>query len=69
MTKIHLFDFDGTITRHDSFTGFIRHVHGVAGLLRVLLVSAPAIIPVPYTHLRAHETKANIVFLLLLVNI
>ncbi len=44
MTKIHLFDFDGTITRHDSFTGFIRHVHGVAGLLRVLFVSAPAII-------------------------
>lgn len=44
MNRIHLFDFDGTLTRHDSFTGFIRHVRGISGLLRVLLVSAPAII-------------------------
>lgn len=38
------FDFDGTLTFNDSFTGFIRHVHGWHGLALVLLKSAPAII-------------------------
>ena len=44
MRHLHLFDFDGTLTRHDSFTGFIRHVHGMRGLIRVLLQSSWAII-------------------------
>lgn len=43
MARYTLFDFDGTLTRGDSFTGFIRHVHGTWGLIRVLLKSAPAI--------------------------
>lgn len=43
MKYITLFDFDGTLTRHDSFTGFIRHVRGLNGLISVLIKSAPAI--------------------------
>ncbi len=45
MTKAQysLFDLDGTLTRGDTFTGFIRHVRGFAGLVRVLAVSAPMI--------------------------
>ena len=42
--KYLFFDLDGTLTRGDTFTGFIRHVFGTAGLLRVLAVSAPAIL-------------------------
>lgn len=38
------FDFDGTLTTGDSFTGFIRHCFGLGGLLRVLMKSAPAIL-------------------------
>lgn len=37
------FDFDGTLTRQDSFICFIRHVRGLVGLLRSLAVSLPAI--------------------------
>ena len=43
MARYTLFDFDGTLSRRDSFTGFIRHVRGTWGLIRVLIKSAPAI--------------------------
>lgn len=42
--RFSLFDLDGTLTRGDTFTGFIRHVHGLWGLVRVLAVSAPMIL-------------------------
>lgn len=42
-TPLVLFDLDGTLTRHDTFTGFIRYVHGAKGLISLLLRSAPAI--------------------------
>lgn len=42
--RYSFFDFDGTLTTGDSFTGFIRHCFGRGGLLRVLMKSAPAIL-------------------------
>lgn len=38
------FDFDGTLTRRDTFTGMIRFVCGTGGFLWSLLRAAPAII-------------------------
>lgn len=42
-TNYSFFDLDGTLTRGDTFTGFIRHCLGLTGLMRVLVQSAPAI--------------------------
>lgn len=41
--RIILFDLDGTLTRGDTFTGFMRHQYGNLGLLRILLRSSLAI--------------------------
>lgn len=42
--RLILFDMDGTLTRGDTFTGFMRHALGTRGLLGVLLRSAGAIL-------------------------
>lgn len=42
--KLALFDFDGTITRHDTFISFGRFALGPWRFLKALLLSAPQII-------------------------
>lgn len=43
-TRYALFDFDGTLTRHDSFTGMIRFISGFGGLMLSALRSLPALV-------------------------
>ena len=42
--EIHVFDFDGTLTRSDSLLGIIRHQRGTSGLMRVLILHAPKLL-------------------------
>lgn len=42
--KIAFFDFDGTLTRHDTLFTFARFSRGRAALARALIKSAPAIV-------------------------
>lgn len=42
--KLALFDFDGTITRHDSFLLFALFAKGKMGLLKALSLSAPKLL-------------------------
>lgn len=44
MRGIAFFDFDGTLTRHDTFVSFARHVKGARGLLRAMLGCAPSLL-------------------------
>lgn len=39
--KLYVFDFDGTLTRRDSFIAFLRYVHGTKATLRGLLRCSP----------------------------
>lgn len=43
MDRYVFFDFDGTLTRRDSFFGFLRYLHGNLGMLRILLAELPLI--------------------------
>ncbi|MDE7401816.1 MAG: haloacid dehalogenase-like hydrolase [Muribaculaceae bacterium] len=42
--KIAFFDFDGTLTRHDSFIGFAKFCVGKCAYYKALLKSLPALI-------------------------
>lgn len=44
MDRYVFFDFDGTLTRRDTFFGFLRHLHGSSGMMRILLAESPAIL-------------------------
>lgn len=44
MDRYVFFDFDGTLTRRDSFFGFLRYLHGTAGMMRILLAELPSIV-------------------------
>ena len=44
MKKLALFDFDGTITRKDSFLAFIKYSHGALRLYGGLFLLSPALI-------------------------
>lgn len=41
--RIAFFDFDGTLTRHDSLFGFARHAVGIRKLFAALMKSMPVI--------------------------
>ena len=60
MTRIAAFDFDGTITREDSFLAFLRFVGGSAHLYAVLCYYAPLLI-LMRLHLYAnHKAKEKV---------
>lgn len=42
--KLALFDFDGTITRHDSFLAFAKFVKGKRGVFKSLIMSFPLLL-------------------------
>lgn len=42
--KTAFFDFDGTLTRHDTFVSFARQVMGARGLCRAMLGCAPSLL-------------------------
>lgn len=42
--KTAFFDFDGTLTRHDSFVSFARHARGARSLWRAMLGCAPSLL-------------------------
>ena len=44
MDRYVFFDFDGTLTRRDTFFGFIRHLRGPFGMLKILFAESPSII-------------------------
>lgn len=44
MKTIHAFDFDGTVTRSDTFIGFMRHCRGLSVTLLILLRYLPRIV-------------------------
>lgn len=43
-TRIHVFDFDGTITSSDSLIAFIRHARGSSALIAGLLLYSPLLV-------------------------
>lgn len=43
-TRIHVFDFDGTITCADSLIAFIRHARGNSALIAGLLLYSPLLV-------------------------
>ena len=42
--KIYAFDFDGTLTRRDTFIEFIRYVFGTRRMLAGILRFAPILV-------------------------
>lgn len=42
--RIALFDFDGTLTRHDTFITFARHARGRSGFLKAFVRSLPVLV-------------------------
>ena len=42
--RIALFDFDGTLTRHDTFITFARHACGRSRFLKAFVRSLPALV-------------------------
>ena len=44
MSKLALFDFDGTITTKDSFVEFIKFKHGFLGFAVGFLLMSPVIL-------------------------
>ena len=42
--KLYVFDFDGTLTRRDTFIAFLRYVHGTKATIKGLLALLPWIV-------------------------
>jgi len=60
MTRIAAFDFDGTITREDSFLAFLRFVGGSARLYAVLCYYAPLLILMRLHLYSNHKAKEKV---------
>lgn len=51
------FDFDGTLTHHDTLVPFLMHVRGRPAVLRALLATAPALARAPLNDAARHRAK------------
>lgn len=62
MEHLAVFDFDGTITRHDSFPRFLLHAYS-GRRMRLLLLCLPLIVPIILAKLRLaspHKVKERV---------
>ena len=62
MTNLHCFDFDGTLTTHDSLFAIIRYQRGMSGMLLLLLRHLPRIIMMKLGMRSNHATKEALLF-------
>lgn len=56
-----LFDFDGTISRADSFIAFMQHTHGQTVFRRLMLKGAPIYLGWKLSLVSSHAAKARAV--------
>jgi phosphatidylglycerophosphatase C len=54
------FDFDGTLTRHDTLLPFLLRCFGILGLSRAMCLSAPQLLGFALGRVSNHQAKARL---------